>query len=175
MLTYYCWWCQFLWQHVCKVRKQCNNSTLSVLLVHRIVTVNAWIVCINDWFSGMLLIKSPKRSGKTYWYFLVIFSITSYSSFCPNFVRITTGWIVYFEDMVDMDVKLCNCRGQKFHSSARNYEWNLERMRNSSQSTHPTGQVLWEKLLVEVILHITPLCSDLHMLLKDKCMYLQGE
>ena len=38
-------------------------------------------------------------------------------------------------------------RGQKFHSSALNYEWNLERTNNSSQSTHPTGRVLWEELL----------------------------
>ena len=37
-------------------------------------------------------------------------------------------------------------RGQKFHLSARNYEWNLERTSNSSQSTHPTGRVLWEEL-----------------------------
>ena len=43
-------------------------------------------------------------------------------------------------------------RGQKFHLSARYYEWNLERTSNSSQSTHPTGQVLWEELLEEVIL-----------------------
>ena len=35
---------------------------------------------------------------------------------------------------------------QKFHSSARNYEWNLERMSNSSQSIHPTVWVLWEEL-----------------------------
>ena len=32
-------------------------------------------------------------------------------------------------------------RGQKFHSSARNYEWNLERTSNSSQSTCPVGRV----------------------------------
>ena len=43
-------------------------------------------------------------------------------------------------------------RGQKFHSSARFYEWNLERTCNSTQSTPPVGQVLWEELLEEVIL-----------------------
>ena len=59
-------------------------------------------------------------------------------------------------------------RGQKFNLSSRNYEWNLERMSISSQSTCPTGQVLWEELLQEVILLITPLCSLLHTLLKDK-------
>ena len=32
-------------------------------------------------------------------------------------------------------------RAQKFHSSACNYEWNLERTSNSSQSTHPVGRV----------------------------------
>ena len=32
-------------------------------------------------------------------------------------------------------------RGQKFQSSARNYEWNLARTSNSSQSTRPVGQV----------------------------------
>ena len=66
-------------------------------------------------------------------------------------------------------------RGKKFHSSARYYDWNLERTSNSSQRTCPTGQVLWEKLLEEVISHITLLCSLLHTLLKDKCMYLQDE
>ena len=39
-------------------------------------------------------------------------------------------------------------REQKFHTSAPNYEWNLERTSDSSQSTHPVGQVLWEELLV---------------------------
>ena len=34
-------------------------------------------------------------------------------------------------------------RGQKFHSSARNYEGNLERTSNTSRSTRP----LWEELL----------------------------
>ena len=67
------------------------------------------------------------------------------------------------------------CRGQKFHSSARNYEQNQERTSNTSQSTRPTGRVLWEKLLWEVISHITPLCSLLHTLLKDKCMCLQDK
>ena len=56
-------------------------------------------------------------------------------------------------------------RGQKFHLSARNYELNLERTSTSSQSTRPVGRVLWEELLKEVVLHITPLCSLLHMLL----------
>ena len=36
-------------------------------------------------------------------------------------------------------IALRKCRGQKFHSWARNYEWNLERTSNSSQSTHPVG------------------------------------
>ena len=39
---------------------------------------------------------------------------------------------------------------------------------NSSQSTRPVGRVLWEELLEEVRLHITPLCSLLQTLLKDK-------
>ena len=42
-------------------------------------------------------------------------------------------------------------RGQKFHLSARNYQGNPERMSNSSQSSRPKGQVLWEELLEEVI------------------------
>ena len=33
-------------------------------------------------------------------------------------------------------------RGQKFHSSARIYEWILERMSDSSQSACPSGRVL---------------------------------
>ena len=37
--------------------------------------------------------------------------------------------------------------GQKFHSSTHNYEWNLERTSNSSQSTCPIGQVLCENYL----------------------------
>ena len=44
---------------------------------------------------------------------------------------------------------------QKFHSSACNYECNLEKTSNSSQSTCPVGRVLWEELLVEVTLHIS--------------------
>ena len=54
-------------------------------------------------------------------------------------------------------------RGQKFHLSARNYEGNLDRTSNSSQSTCLTGRVLWEELREEVLLHITPLCSLLHI------------
>ena len=66
-------------------------------------------------------------------------------------------------------------QGTKFHSSARNYEWNLENTSLSSQSTRPVRWVLWEELLEEVILHFTPLCSLLHTLLKVKCMCLQDE
>ena len=39
----------------------------------------------------------------------------------------------------------------------------------------PTGRVLWEDLLEEVILHISHVCSLLHTLLKDKCVCLQDE
>ena len=59
--------------------------------------------------------------------------------------------------------------------SAHYYERNLERMSNSSQSTRPTGRALWGELLEDVILQITPLCSLLHTLLKDKSMCLQDE
>ena len=48
-------------------------------------------------------------------------------------------------------------------------------MSNSSQSTRPAGRVLWKEFLEEVILHITPLCSLLHTLLKDKSMRLQDK
>ena len=44
-----------------------------------------------------------------------------------------------------------------------------------SDSGDKNRRVLWEELLEEVILHITPLCSLLHTLLKDKCMCLQGK
>ena len=66
-------------------------------------------------------------------------------------------------------------RGQKFHSSARNDERNQDSTSNSSQSTRPLGQVLWEELREEVILLTTPLCSLFHMLLTDKYMCLQDE
>ena len=36
-------------------------------------------------------------------------------------------------------------RGQKFHSSAQNYDCKLERMSNASQTTHPVGRVLLEE------------------------------
>ena len=52
--------------------------------------------------------------------------------------------------------KLPAIRGQKFHSSARNYERNLERTSNSSH--RPSGRVLWEELPEEVMSHIIPLC-----------------
>ena len=35
--------------------------------------------------------------------------------------------------------------------------------------------MLWEELLKEVLLHITPLCYLLHALLKDKCIRLNGK
>ena len=46
---------------------------------------------------------------------------------------------------------------------------------NSSPSTRPVGWVLWEELLDEGILHITPLLSLMHTLLKDKCICLQDK
>ena len=58
-------------------------------------------------------------------------------------------------------------RGQKFHSSARIYERNLERTSNSPHSSRPVGRVLWDELLEEIILHIIPICSLLHILLKN--------
>ena len=64
---------------------------------------------------------------------------------------------------------MCQPRGQKFHLSAHNYEWNLERTSNFSQ------QVFCKELLEESILHITPLSYLLHTLLKDNCMCLQEE
>ena len=69
--------------------------------------------------------------------------------------------------------------GQKFHSTARNYDRNLERTSNFSQSTRPEGRVYrmsaLERLLKVVVLDITHLCSLLHTLLKDMCMCLQDE
>ena len=82
-------------------------------------------------------------------------------------------YMIYTMFLMNNQKKRSIYRGQKFQSSARNYEWNLERMSNSSQSTSPAGWVLWEELFEEVILHITPLCSLSHTLLKDKCMCLQ--
>ena len=53
-----------------------------------------------------------------------------------------------FQKLGDGIVSRCNyARGQKFHLSAWNYESNLERTSNSSQSTRPIGRVLWEELL----------------------------
>ena len=49
-------------------------------------------------------------------------------------------------------------------------------MSNSPHSSCPVGQVLWNELLEEVILHITPLCSLLHILLKDvECVCWKSE
>ena len=74
------------------------------------------------------------------------------------------------------DIRVCYGNSQPKHAKTElcGQTRNLERTSNSSQSTCPTGQVLWEDLLKEVILHITPLhvCSLLHTLLKDKCMCL---
>ena len=112
-------------------------------------------------------------------------------------------------------------RGQKFHTSPRNFKWNLERMSYSSQCTHPVGQsvqdflsiftgslilehytrecefgnfdkikktrttqktkqhknfwLVLSKELLEVVWHITHLCSLLHKQLMDMCMCLQDE
>ena len=48
-------------------------------------------------------------------------------------------------------------RGLKFHLSARNYEWNLERMRNSPHSSGPVKRVLLDELLEEVITYYSPI------------------
>ena len=40
-------------------------------------------------------------------------------------------------------------------------------MSNSPHRSCPVGRVLWDELLEQVILHITPSCSLLHILLKD--------
>ena len=47
-------------------------------------------------------------------------------------------------------------------------------MSNSSQSTRPVGRVLWEELLEEVILHITPLCYLLHNAFKRQVHVFAG-
>ena len=46
---------------------------------------------------------------------------------------------------------------------------------NTFENIMENGRVLWEELLNKAKLHITPLCSLLHTLLKDKCMCLQDE
>ena len=48
-----------------------------------------------------------------------------------------------------------------------NYKCNLERTSNSPHSSRPVGRVLWDEFYEVVILHVTPLCSQLHILLKD--------
>ena len=42
------------------------------------------------------------------------------------------------------------CRGQKFHSSTRYYEWNLERTSNSSKNTRPVGRVYMTSALGKI-------------------------
>ena len=69
-----------------------------------------------------------------------------------SFVCVWGGVIHYDYDSCS---RFCNClseglsqisnilksgRGQKFHLSAPNYEWNLERTSNSSHRTRPTGR-----------------------------------
>ena len=63
-------------------------------------------------------------------------------------------------------------QGTKIPLAACKYEWNLEKTSNSSQSTRPTGRVLWKELLEAVMLL---LMFIIHTLLKDKCMCLQDE
>ena len=82
-------------------------------------------------------------------------------------------WLSHVFEPVNPPYLEIHFRGQKFHSSTRNYEWNGERMSNSSPSTRPV--VLWEELLEEVILHITPLSYLLHTLLMNKCLSLQDK
>ena len=66
-------------------------------------------------------------------------------------------------------------RGQKFHSSTRNYEWNLERTSNSSQSTCPVGRVLCKELLEEVILHIKTLMFFIAYAFKEQVPVFAGQ
>ena len=67
--------------------------------------------------------------------------------------------------MYDLHSKNLNTlhRGQKFHSSAPNYEQNQERTSNSSHRTSDLGRITPG----------TPLCSLLNTLLTDKWMCLQ--
>ena len=51
----------------------------------------------------------------------------------------------------------------------------LERTSKSSQSTRPVGRVLWEDLLKEVILHITPLCSFIAYTFKGQVHVFAGQ
>ena len=70
-------------------------------------------------------------------------------------IKDQSGWIQWMENLLEAKVNLLIllwndsnfCQRTKFHSSARNYKWNLGRTSNSSQSTRPVGQALWEKLL----------------------------
>ena len=59
-------------------------------------------------------------------------------------------------------------RGQKFHSSACNYKWNLERTSNPFQSTHPVGRITRGS-------HITPLCFFIAYAFKGKVHVFAGQ
>ena len=72
-----------------------------------------------------------------------------------------------------------NFRGQKFHSSARNYERYLERTGISSQSTRPVGRVLLQDECFYRTSALGRITRGSHITyfsrLKDKCMCLQDE
>ena len=86
----------------------------------------------------------------------------------------STSWSNYtfwgmcnFFDHLECNFSQWLSGAKKFHSPARSYEWKLERTSNFPHSSRPVGPVLWDELIEEVILHITPLWSLLHILLKD--------
>ena len=51
----------------------------------------------------------------------------------------------------------------------------LERKSKSYQSTRPVGRVIWEELLKEVLLHITPLCSFIAYTFKGQVHVFAGQ
>ena len=49
--AHYCWWRQFLWRpqmHICKVQKQCINSTLITWLIHWFLLVKTGLLITYD-------------------------------------------------------------------------------------------------------------------------------
>ena len=68
-----------------------------------------------------------------------------------------------------------SCRGQKFHLSARNYEWNLERTSNSSQSTRPVGRVYRTSAFLRITYYIfLTMFFIAYMLLKEIVHLFEG-
>ena len=87
---------------------------------------------------------------------------------CPHLVANITSY--------RQTVEILHCYCYRYFTGDKNSTCSLIKSEiKKGQVILPKARILQDELLKKVILHITPLCSLLHMLLKDVCICLQDE